>query len=148
MKGGYPEAKKAIAASLACQSMQRQLLLDPSAGIDIAKVIAFAEISAKFGLFSHACLNFVMLLDRSSERETSKDHLHFLEGTDLVNEYKKYREETGMQRPKARRCATCDKQPEKRCALKECAGPCPRDNKPVYCSKKCQKAVCSNSGQE
>jgi len=139
IKGEYPESKNAIAACLTCDNMQRNFLMNPSAGFDIANAIAHAEISSRLGLFSHACLNLIMLIDRSAEPESSEDHLSFLDGTGLMMEYKKYREESGMQRPKSRRCATCDKQPKKRRLLKACAGPCLPEHKPVYCSKKCQK---------
>lgn len=136
MSGGYPEDKKAIAAGLSCQNMQRKLLMGASAGFDIGKAVAFAEISARFKLFSHTCLNLVKLFARQPGND-----LKFLDDSGLMTEYKKYREETGVQLPRSRRCATCDKQPEKRRMLKSCGGVCLPENKPVYCSRECQKAV-------
>jgi len=134
MQGGYPERKKAIAAGLACQNMQRKILMG---GFDIGKAFALAEISARFRLFSHSCLNIInMLFSRGP-----KNDLKFLDNSDLVKEYKKYREETGVQLSRSWRCATCDKQPQKRRMLKSCGGLCLPENKPVYCSRECQKAV-------
>lgn len=136
MKGGYPEGKKAFAAGLACQNMQRKLPMGVSAGFDIGKTVALAEISARFGLFSHTCLNLIMLFSRGPGND-----LKILDNSDLMKEYKKYREETGVQLPRSRRCATCDKHLQKRRMLKSCGGLCRPENKPVYCSRECQKAV-------
>ena len=133
MRGGYPEGKKAIAAGLGCQNMQRKLLMG---GFDSANAVALAEISSGFGLFSHTCLNPITPFLRKPENGPK-----FLDDSDLMKKYKKYREETGVQLPKSRRCVTCDKQPEKRRMLKSCGGMCLPENKPVYCSRECQKAV-------
>ncbi|KIM41813.1 hypothetical protein M413DRAFT_138485 [Hebeloma cylindrosporum] len=136
MKGGgtYPDGLVAISASLACQILLRKLLGNPEE-FDSSRAIILAEISAKYGLFSHTCLNLIILLSKKYGSE-----LTLLDGTDLMKEYKKYRDETGVQRLKSRRCANCDKPSEKRSLLKECAGSCLPENKPVYCSKQCQKA--------
>ncbi|KAF8968831.1 hypothetical protein BDZ97DRAFT_1798329 [Flammula alnicola] len=63
------------------------------------------------------------------------------EFTHFWGAYHKFCEDTGLQRGNARRCAACDKKHERRSSLKKCAGDCPSEAKPVYCSRRCQKAV-------
>ncbi|KDR78327.1 hypothetical protein GALMADRAFT_1313297 [Galerina marginata CBS 339.88] len=64
---------------------------------------------------------------------------HLLKFKHVWTAYEQFRDETGLQRPNSRSCATCNKKFAQRTRLKQCSGHCPKDKKPVYCSRKCQK---------
>lgn len=130
--------QKAIAASLICKCLVRTLAVDPEQFLG-PEAFMWADLSCRHGLFTHTSLDLLKIYDHGRRgRQDRRDYARF---TNLWNAYEKYREETGLQRPFSRHCANCMKKPPRRSMMKRCAGDCISDNKPLYCSRKCQKEV-------
>lgn len=138
VQSNCPKEKKAIAANLICQTLQRRLL-DRTLQFDTMEAFKWANLSCEYGLFSHSTLNLVTIYDRLEK--SPLDQGEFGKFTHVWKAYDHFREETGLQRPKSRYCANCHKKPKRGETLKRCSGHCRLDKKPVYCGRECQKEV-------
>ncbi|KAF8968830.1 hypothetical protein BDZ97DRAFT_331645 [Flammula alnicola] len=144
-QGNYAKDKRAIAANLLCQCLTRNFILGRSGPSEYIATFTWAEMSCKLGLFTQASLHLAMIFDAKGDDVDREGP--FAEFTCFWSAYHKFREDTGLQRRNARRCVACDKKHEQRSMLKKCAGDCPSEAKPVYCSRRCQKAHWSKHRQ-
>ncbi len=133
--GKYTPIQRAIAANLACAYYKRRLW--DEGRLDSANAFVLADMSCKFGLFTWNVLHLI----QTYEREKGNPESTLSTANDLWREYAKYREETGIQRMTKGLCSKCGKPPGKYEQMKQCAGDCMKEKKPVYCSRECQKAV-------
>ncbi|KAF4611504.1 hypothetical protein D9613_003871 [Agrocybe pediades] len=136
INGNYPESKKAIAASLLCKCIIRTLPFDPENFLG-EDAFMWADYTCKYGLFTHTCHDLLKLYN--ADRRGRNDPVCYARFTNLWNAYDKFCEETGLQRPFSKQCATCHEKFPRRSMLKRCAGHCFKENKPLYCSRKCQR---------
>lgn len=139
--GDFPRLKQAIAASLICAILRRNVAATANDNLkDNLEIFVWAEISAMHGLLSHGCFRLARAYEGRFE-DVNKPGSPYAQYAHLWKAYHDYCETEGLQPLDMRRCAACKVRPKYRSTLKRCAGDCPKDKKTTYCSVKCQRAV-------